>query len=66
MSSERHTRRSLFSALLEGLRNLLGKRPEPDDPLARRPVQTRRGPGSRSGAAAVAEPEEENGFSAPK
>jgi hypothetical protein len=60
MSSEGQTRRSLFSALVKALRNLMGKRPEPEDPYARRPVRTGPGSSSRSGAAAVAEPEEEN------
>ena len=66
MSSEGQTRRSLFFALVKALRNLMGKRPEPEDPYARRPVRTGPGPSSRSGAAAVAEPEEENGLFPPR
>jgi hypothetical protein len=67
MSSEGQTRRSLFSTLVKALRNLMGKRREPEDPYHRRPVRTgSAGPSSRSGAAAVAEPEEENGFFPPR
>jgi hypothetical protein len=57
---ERTTRRSLFSALVETLRRLLGQKREPEDPYAHRLAALRRGPNNRSGAAAVAEPEEEN------
>ena len=66
MSSEGQTRRSLLSTMVKALRNLMGKRPEPEDPYRRRPVRTGPGPSSRSGAAAVAEPEEENGFFPPR
>jgi hypothetical protein len=66
MSRERPTRRSTFSGLVKALQNLMGKRPEPEDPYARRPVRTGPGPSSRSGATAVAEPEEENGFFPPR
>lgn len=65
MPPERQTRRSLFSALLEALRRLFGKKPEPEDPYAHRLAPVRRSPSGRSGAAAVAEPEEENGFFPP-
>lgn len=66
MSREGQTRRSMFSALVKALQNLMGKKPEPEDPYARHPVRTGRGPSGRSGAAAVAEPDEENGFFPPR
>jgi hypothetical protein len=66
MSREGQTRRSMYSALVKALQNLMGKRPDPEDPYARRPVRTGRGPSSRSGATAVAEPEEQSGFFPPR
>lgn len=55
-------RRSRFKALLDSLRRLLGKKPPPlpEDPYADRMAPLRRGPKGRSGAAAVAEPEEDS------
>jgi hypothetical protein len=52
---------SLFKALLNSIRRLLGSKPPqlPGDPYAERMAPVRRGPKGRSGAAAVAEPEEE-------
>jgi hypothetical protein len=54
--------RSRFKAVLDSIRRLLGKKPPlPDDPpYAERMAPVRRGPKGRSGAAAVAEPEEES------
>jgi hypothetical protein len=59
--------RSRFRALLAFLRRLLGDKPVggappqlPGDPYADRMAPVRRGPKGRSGAAAVAEPEEDS------
>lgn len=52
------SRRSLISSSLDAFKRLLGKKPEPGDPYADRLAPIRRGPKNRSGAAAVAEPEE--------
>jgi hypothetical protein len=58
--------RSRLRALLGFLRRLLSNRPlgdkppqQPGDPFANRMAPVRRGPKGRSGAAAVAEPEED-------
>ena len=53
---------SRFKVMLDAIRRLLGKRPPqlPGDPYADRMAPVRRGPKGRSGAAAVAEPEEES------
>jgi hypothetical protein len=60
-------RASRFRALLDSMRRLLGKEPLgdkppqlPGDPYAGRMVPLRRGPKGRSGAASVAEPEEDS------
>jgi hypothetical protein len=55
-------RRSRFKALLDSIRRLLGKNPPqlPGDPYADRMAPVRRGPKGRSGAAAVAEPEDDS------
>jgi hypothetical protein len=55
-------KRSRFKALLNSIRRLLSKKPPqlPGDPYADRTAPLRRGPKSRSGAAAVAEPEEDS------
>jgi hypothetical protein len=55
-------RRSGFKALLDSIRRFLGKKPPqlPGDPDADRMAPLRRGPKGRSGAAAVAEPEEDS------
>ncbi|HET7206120.1 MAG TPA: hypothetical protein VFI95_06025 [Terriglobales bacterium] len=66
MAADRQTRRSLFQALADRLRRLFGGKPEPSDPYADRFAPVRRGPKNRSGAAAVAEPEEEDGFFPPR
>jgi hypothetical protein len=63
---QQQSRRSLFSSLIEALRRLLGQKPEPGDPYAERLAPIRRGPKGKSGAAAVAEPEEEHGFYPPR
>lgn len=57
-----HRERSRFRALLAFIRRLLGERPPqlPGDPYAERMAPVRRGPKGRSGAAAVAEPEEDS------
>lgn len=60
------SRRSLFTSLIEALRRLIGTKPESEDPYADRMAPTHRGPKGRSGAAAVAEPEEEHGFYPPR
>ncbi|MGB2602031.1 MAG: hypothetical protein WBC78_00440 [Candidatus Sulfotelmatobacter sp.] len=54
--------RSRFKALLDAVRRLLGKQPPqlPGDPYADQMAPVRRGPKGRSGAAAVAEPEEDS------
>jgi len=59
--------RSRFQTLLAFLRRLLGDKPLgekppqlPDDPYADRMAPVRRGPKGRSGAAAVAEPDEDS------
>jgi hypothetical protein len=67
--AEKQTRRSLFQGFGDFLRRLVGGRREPEtpgDPYAYRFASRRPGPNSRSGAAAVAEPEEENGFFPPR
>ncbi len=57
------TSRSRVRSLLDKLRRWWRPDPEiPGDPYADRMAPVRRGPKGRSGAAAVAEPEEENGF----
>ena len=67
MSGEEKTGRSLFQALREFLRRITGKKREPGDPYASRLAPVRRGPNNRSGAAAVAEPgEDEPGFFPPR
>jgi hypothetical protein len=55
-------KRSRFKAFLDSIRRLLGKKPPqlPGDPYADRMASVRRGPKGRSGAAAVAEPEEDS------
>jgi hypothetical protein len=58
-------KRSRFKALLDSIRRLLGKHPKhppqsPGDPYSDRMAPVRRGPKGRSGAAAVAEPEEDS------
>jgi hypothetical protein len=60
------SRRSLLSSLIEGLGRLLGRKPEPGDPYAERLSPIRRGPKGRSGAAAVAEAEEDHGVFPPR
>lgn len=54
---------SRFRVVLDFLRRLLRGKPQtpplPDDPYADRMAPLRRGPKGRSGAAAVAEPEED-------
>lgn len=67
MKSKKQTRRSLFLHLAEFLQRVLrrNRKPEPEDPYAYRTSPVRRGPRGRSGAAAVAEPEEEQGFYPP-
>jgi hypothetical protein len=54
--------RTRFRMLLDFLRRLLGNKPPqlPGDPYANRMAPVRRGPKGRSGAAAVAEPEEDS------
>jgi hypothetical protein len=54
--------RSRFRIILDFLRRLLGKKPPqaPGDPYAYRMAPVRRGPKGRSGAAAVAEPEDDS------
>lgn len=53
--------RSRFRTLIDFVRRLLGKKPPqlPGDPYADRMAPVRRGPKGRSGAAAVAEPEDD-------
>lgn len=66
---DRPTRRSFFQGFGDFLRRLMGGRGEPEvpgDPYAYRPAPIRRGPNTRSGAAAVAEPEEDHGFFPPR
>jgi hypothetical protein len=55
-------KRSRFKAWLDSLRRLLGRKlpPLPEDPYADRMAPVRRGPKGRSGAAAVAEPDEDS------
>lgn len=68
MEQQRHSRRSLLQGLSDLVRRITGHQHDPDfpaDPYAYCPSPLRNGPGSRSGAAAVAEPEEENGFFSP-
>lgn len=67
--AEKQTRRSLFRGFGDFLRRLMGGRREPEipgDPHAYRFVPRRRGPHSRNGAAAVAEPDEKHGFYPPR
>lgn len=66
--ADKPTRRSLLHDLGEFLRCLFGgaSKPDPGDPYAYRTSPVRRGPSGRSGAASVAEPEEENGFFPPR
>ena len=64
--AEPQTRRSLFSGLAEALRRMFHIKPEPEEPYAQRFAALFRGPNSRSGSAAVAEPEEENGIFPPR
>lgn len=54
--------RSRLKGMLDFLRRLVRPRPPqlPDDPYADRMAPVRRGPKGRSGAAAVAEPEEDS------
>jgi hypothetical protein len=54
--------RSRLKALFDFVRRLLGDKPplSPGDPYADRMAPVRRGPKGRSGAAAVAEPEEDS------
>ena len=54
--------RSRLKALLDFVRRLMGNKPPqlPGYPYADRMAPVRRGPKGRSGAAAVAEPEEES------
>ncbi|PYX80493.1 MAG: hypothetical protein DMG70_23520 [Acidobacteria bacterium] len=67
MPVERNTPRSLFPALAEFLRRIAGEKRDPGDAFANRLAPLRRGPNNRSGAAAVAEPdEEEHGFFPPR
>jgi hypothetical protein len=53
-------RKSRIQLLLDRVRRLLGKQPpqHPGDPFAYHMAPVRRGPKGRSGAAAVAEPDE--------
>jgi hypothetical protein len=55
-------RPSGFKALLDSIRRLLGGKPPqlPEDPYADGMAPVRRGPKGRSGAAPVAEPEEDS------
>jgi hypothetical protein len=67
--TEKSTRRSLFRGFGEFVRRLIGGRAEPEipgDPYAYCHAPIRRGPNSRSGAATVAEPEEDNGVFPPR
>jgi hypothetical protein len=67
MPVEKKTRRSLFRALREFLRRIAGEKREPGDPYSNRLAPLRGGPSHRSGAAAVAEPDEnEHGFFPPR
>lgn len=60
-------RTSLREKLSSWWRRVRGKEPElPGDPHAYRLSPVRKGPNSRSGAAAIAEPEEEDGFYPPR
>jgi hypothetical protein len=54
--------RSRFRSVLAFVRRLLGDKPpqSPGDPYADRMAPVRRGPRGRSGATAVAEPEEDS------
>lgn len=54
--------RSRFKDLLDSIQRLLGRQPPqwPSDPYADQMAPVRRGPKDRSGAAAVAEPEEDS------
>ena len=55
--------RSRLRRLLDKMRRWWRPEPEaPTDPYAYRMAPVRRGPKGRSGAAAVAEPEEDSGF----
>jgi len=54
-------RRSKLQRLLERIRRWWKPRPEPEDPYAYRMAPVRTGPKGRSGAAAVAELEEDIG-----
>lgn len=55
-------KRSRFRSVLAFVRRLLGDKPpqSPGDPYADRMAPVHRGPRGRSGAAAVAEPEEDS------
>ncbi len=60
--AKKRDRKSLLRSLLDRVRRMW--RPEPDspgDPYAYRTAPVRRGPKGRSGAAVVAEPEEDTG-----
>ena len=69
MKKRETTRRSWFRGIADFLRRLSGGRPEPErpgDPYADRMAPIRRGPRGRSGAAAVAEPDEDINFFPPR
>lgn len=69
MEQKKRSRRSLFEGLRELARRITHPKHAPGfpaDPYAYRPSPLRNGPRSRSGAAAVAEPEEEHGFFRPR
>lgn len=67
MSKAKPSQRSLRETLAAWWRRIRAKKPElPGDPYAYRLSPVRKGPNNRSGAAAVAEPEEENGFYPPR
>jgi hypothetical protein len=57
--NEPGSRRSFLQYLKDLLRRLRRQNPPPVDPYADRLVPVRRGPKGRSGAAAVAEPDED-------
>ena len=68
MEQKGHSRRSLLQGLRDLVRRITRRKPDPEfpaDPYAYRPSPLRNRPGSRSGTAAVAEPEEEHGFFPP-
>jgi hypothetical protein len=67
MRNPKPPRRSLRDSLAAWWRRIRGKEPElPGDPFAYRSSPVRRGPNSRSGAVAVAEPDEEHGLYPPR